>query len=144
MQGFSTQPPYILWAIFGFGLIAISLIAFEPIVAALGIAALITAIAALSVPDIAVQTLLWGVLSVTIALVLRGFVPPKSRNLDPPTEAEVSTDIPRGGVGEVSYEGTFWSARCQVSDVAIAAGETVHVVGRQGNTLIVVPASFLQ
>jgi membrane protein implicated in regulation of membrane protease activity len=114
----------------------------EPTLSALGIAAIITAIAALTVNNLAIQALIWGVLSVSLAVVFRGFVPKESKDLMPAVEAEVSQTIPKGGVGEVSYEGSYWSARCQISDVAIAIGQIVHVVGRQGNTLIVLPTSF--
>ncbi|NJL23533.1 MAG: hypothetical protein HC895_26345 [Leptolyngbyaceae cyanobacterium SM1_3_5] len=50
--------------------------------------------------------------------------------------------IPPGGLGEVSYDGSLWRARCQISDVELRAGQPVHVVSRQGNTLTVLPATF--
>jgi membrane protein implicated in regulation of membrane protease activity len=120
----------------------LNLLVFEPTIAALGIAAIITAIAALSINSFGIQLLIWSILSVALAVILRGMVPRESRDLDPPTKAEVSVSIPRGGMGEVAYEGTLWSARCQVSDVAIAAGQTVYVVGRQDNTLLVMPTPY--
>ncbi len=139
MQWISTQPAYMVWLLLGLMLLATSTIALEPIVAAIGIAAIVTAIAALTVPSVAIQLLIWGLLSVAMAMLLRSFVPKQSQDLSPPSEGQVSATIPRGGVGEVSYEGSYWSARCQVSDVTLTAGETVYVVGRQGNTLIVLP-----
>jgi membrane protein implicated in regulation of membrane protease activity len=120
----------------------LNLLVFEPTIAALGIAAIITAIAALSINSFGIQLLIWSILSVALAVILRGMVPRESHDLDPPTKAEVSVSIPRGGMGEVAYEGTLWSARCQVSDVAIAAGQTVYVVGRQDNTLLVMPTPY--
>lgn len=120
----------------------LNLLVFEPTIAALGIAAIITAIAALSINSFGIQLLIWSILSVALAVILRGMVPRESHDLDPPTKAEVSVSIPRGGLGEVAYEGTLWSARCQVSDVAIAAGQTVYVVGRQDNTLLVMPTPY--
>lgn len=139
-QWLQTQPTYILWLFGGLAALGVSAIAFEPTIAALGIAAIITAIAALSISNLSIQLLVWAVLSVTMALILRSLVPTETApGLEEATEAIVCIDISKGGVGEVSYEGSFWSARCQVSDVAIAAGQPVYVVGRQGNTLIVMP-----
>lgn len=139
---FQNQPTHMLWLIAGIGFLGMAMLVAEPTVAALGFAAIITAIAALSVKNLAVLMLIWGVLSVSLAVVLRGLVPRESRELKPATEAEVSRTIPPGGVGEVTYEGSYWTARCQVSDIPIAVGQIVHVVGRQGNTLIVLPSSF--
>lgn len=134
-----SQPAYALWLITGLVFLGIAMLAFEPTIVALGFAAMITGIAAISVKDFSIQLLLWGVLSVSLAIVLRGLVPRQSKDLGPVTQASVSQPIPPGGVGEVTYEGSFWTARCQISDVAIAVGQIVQVVGRQGNTLIVLP-----
>lgn len=142
MEWIVNQPAHILWLIFGLGCLGISLLAFEPTVAALGLAAVITAIVALSVQQFGVQLLLWGILSTALAIVMRGLVPKESPDLKPSDEAEVSLTIPPGGEGEVSYEGSLWSARCQISDTAIAAGQLVYVVGRHGNTLIVLPIRY--
>lgn len=136
------QPLHILWLLTGLSFLGVAMLVAEPTVVAFGLAAIITAIAALSVKSIAVLMLIWGILSVSLAVVLRGFVPRESRDLKPATEAEVLRTIPPGGVGEVTYEGSYWTARCQVSDIPIAVGQIVHVVGRQGNTLIVMPSTF--
>ncbi|WP_448604974.1 NfeD family protein [Thermoleptolyngbya sp.] len=144
MQSVFNQPAYLLWLVGGMCCLFLNLLVFEPTITALGIAAIITSIAALSLPSVGLQMMLWGILSVALAIVMRGMVPQSSKDLAAPSEAQVSVTIPRGGVGEVTYEGTIWSARSQVSDVAIAVGQTVHVVGRQGNTLIVLPAGFVQ
>ncbi|NET47674.1 MAG: NfeD family protein [Merismopedia sp. SIO2A8] len=139
---FSNQPSYNLW-LFG-GLIGLIFGMFigEPGIAAVGLAAIITAIAAISISQVAVQFIVWAILSAALAVVIRGMVPKESNELKPSTEAEVVMDIPRGYTGEVSYEGSLWKARCQISDVTIPAGEQVHVVGRRGNTLIVIPMKF--
>ena len=141
-QVISGQPSYLLWLVAGMFCLFLNLLVFEPTIAALGIAAIITAIAALSINSFGIQLLIWSILSVALAVILRGMVPRESHDLDPPTKAEVSVSIPRGGMGEVAYEGTLWSARCQVSDVAIVAGQTVYVVGRQDNTLLVMPTPY--
>lgn len=141
-QVISGQPSYLLWLAAGIFCLFLNLLVFEPTIAALGIAAIITAIAALTIKSFGIQLLIWSILSVALAILLRGMVPRESHDLDPPTEAEVSVSIPQGGLGEVAYEGTLWTARCQISDVAIAAGQTVYVVGRQDNTLLVMPAPY--
>jgi membrane protein implicated in regulation of membrane protease activity len=141
-QFISSQPAHFLWLLSGFVFLALGTVVGEPVTASLGIAAIITAIAALTVSSIAIQVVIWGVLSISLAVVLRGMVPGPSKTLVPKSEATVSQTIPRGGIGWVSYEGGQWKARCQMSDVAIAAGQTVQVIGRQGLTLIVLPMPF--
>jgi membrane protein implicated in regulation of membrane protease activity len=136
------QPAHILWLLGGLMFLAMGMLVGEPSIAALGFAAFITAIAALSVSDFATQLLIWGVLSVSLAVLLRGMVPRESRELRHSVEAEVVDVIPQGGFGHVIYEGSLWKARCQFSDVAIHVGHKVQVVGRDGNTLIVVPGNF--
>jgi membrane protein implicated in regulation of membrane protease activity len=143
LQQILSQPAHILWLLSGLMFLLFSILIGEPIVAALGFAALVVAVVALSVSTFVTQLLIWGILAVLFALILRGMVPAESKELEPPSEAEVFQAIPAGGVGEVSYEGSFWSARCQISDLEVAAGQTVHVIGRQGNTLIVLPATFV-
>jgi membrane protein implicated in regulation of membrane protease activity len=142
---FPNLPTYLLWLTGGLLTLAVSSVAPEPTIFALGVAAIITAIAALSVTNVSIQFLIWAILAVILALLLRGLVPAESAaGLEESPEANVQITIPRGGVGEVSYEGSYWSARCQISDVSITAGETVRVVGRQGNTLIVLPIQSAQ
>lgn len=137
-----SSQPYTLWLILGFLFLILGMVAGEPVVASLGIAALITAMAALTVTSIPTQVVIWGVLSIALAVVLRGLVPKPAKDLNPSPEALVSETIPKGGVGLVAYDGTLWKARCQISDVTISPGETVQVVGRQGLTLIVLPTTF--
>lgn len=138
----SAQSSQTLWLLGGMMFLTIGMLVGEPSIAAIGLAAIITAIAALNVPSLAVQLLLWSLLSISMAVVMRGMVPQESADLQFDSEAQVSDTIPLGGVGEVTYQGSLWQARCQVSDVAIATGQTVYVVGRHGNTLIVLPANF--
>lgn len=133
---------HIFWLAGGFVFLGLGLVVGEPVMAALGIAAIITAIAALSVPSLILQLIIWGILSIALAIVLRGMVPKQSKDLRSNIDATVSETIPKGGLGVVSYEGAIWKARCQISDIAVTPGQTVHVVGRQGNTLIVLPTTF--
>ncbi|HEY9700394.1 MAG TPA: NfeD family protein [Trichocoleus sp.] len=140
----SSLPPYVVWLFVGFLCLLIGMAVGEPVAASLGVAALITAIAALSVPSIPVQVVLWGILSIALAVVLRGMVPQASKDLQPSVQATVSEPILPGEAGLVSYEGVLWKARCQISDISIASGQIVHVVGRQGLTLIVLPTTFAE
>ena len=136
------EQPYTLWLILGFLFLLLGMLVGEPVVASLGIAALITAMAALTVTSLPTQIVIWGVLSIALAVVLRGMVPKPARDLGPSTMAIVSETIPKSGVGLVSYGGALWKARCQISDITIAPGETVEVIDRQGLTLIVLPTTF--
>lgn len=139
LQLLSNQPAHLIWLLGGLLCLGLSLIVPEPSVAAFGFAAIVTAIAALTIPSVATQLLIWGTLAISLAVIMRGMVPQESKDLLPSAEAEVSIMIPGGGVGHVAYEGTTWKARCQISDVSIPVGQRVQVVGRQENTLIVLP-----
>jgi membrane protein implicated in regulation of membrane protease activity len=137
-----SPPGFSVWIILGFIFLLLGVTVGEPTAASLGIAAIITAIAALTVSSIPLQLVIWGILSIALTIVLRGMVPLPTKEEQPDTQAIVSETIPKAGVGWVSYEGALWKARCQISDVALAAGQTVQVVGRQGLTLIVLPIDF--
>ncbi|WAL58368.1 NfeD family protein [Thermocoleostomius sinensis] len=137
-----TDQPYAVWLVLGFLFLVLGTLVGEPIVASLGIAALITAMAALTVTSVTTQIVIWGVLSIALAVVLRGMVPKQAKDLAPSTHAVVSETIPKGGTGLVSYDGALWKARCQISDATLLPGEAVQVVSRQGLTLIVMPTTF--
>jgi membrane protein implicated in regulation of membrane protease activity len=143
VQFLSEQRAY-AWLLTGLVFLGVSMVAGEPVIASLGIAAVITAIAAITVKSLAVELVLWGILSVCLIIVLRGMVPKQALDLSPDSEATVSEVIPKGGIGLVRYEGSLWKARCQISDIAIAPAEVVQVVARQGLTLIVMPTYFLE
>lgn len=142
LSEFIAEQPYTLWLLLGFLFLFLGMVVGEPVVASLGIAALITAMAALTVASLPTQVVIWGILSIALAIVLRGMVPKQAKDLSPNTVAIVSETIPKGNIGLVSYDGALWKARCQISDITISPGETVEVVGRQGLTLIVLPTTF--
>lgn len=127
------------WLLGGLCLLGLSLLVPEPTIVSLGFAALVMAIVAMSMTLLSKQLLVWGILSVAFTLILRGLVPKESKELERSRFARVCELIPPGGVGRVHYEGAIWHARCQISDVAISPENGVTVVGREGNTLIVVP-----
>lgn len=138
-QLMTTQPNSFFWLIGGLVLLGLSLLAPEPTLVAMGFAGLIMALVSLSIVSLSKQLLVWGILSAAITLILRGMTPRHSQALQRTQYAQVNTLIPPGGVGKVSYEGVLWNACCKISDVAIAPGQMVNVVGRQGNTLFVTP-----
>lgn len=111
----------------------------------LGISALVIAALSPLIPSVTVQVILWMVLAIALVglaqRVQRSPVagPARSRLLRSSLEAETLTEILPGQTGRARYEGNSWAVRCEDPVRAIAAGERVHVVGRQGNTLIVVP-----
>lgn len=132
-------PTHTWWLLSGFACLALGLVIPEPGLPAMGLAAMITAIAALSIPSPPLQMLLWGGLSIVLSLLMKAMVPKESKQLSKSTEARVVTTIPPGGLGQVLYEGSLWKAHCHVTDMAIAPEQTVYVVGRRGTTLVVVP-----
>ena len=60
------------------------------------------------------------------------------------TEAKTITEILAGKTGKVLYEGTIWQARCNDKSIDIASEQTVYVLSREGNTLIVAPENLFQ
>lgn len=135
----SGQSTHLLWLLAGVGGLLLGLITGELILAALGLAAIITSIAALTIFSTLFQLIIWTVLAVALVVVLRGLVPSPAGDLRPVTNGKVLRAIAPNSVGNVSYQGSIWKARCEIPDVTIDAGELVQVVGREGNTLWVAP-----
>ncbi len=106
----------------------------------MGISALIVALIALVIPSFTIQVVIWLVLSAGMIIISRRFVSVNEPSfIENAQEAKTLTEISPGNVGRVLYEGGSWQARCGNYDGAIAPNETVLVIGRKGNTLIVVP-----
>ncbi len=113
--------------------------------ATLGVSALVVAAIALVLPSFALQVVIWAVLSVVITWGLHRFVPKQTPYiLADSTEARTLTAIPAGKTGRVIYEGNSWQAQCEDADMVIGADEPVIVVGRRGNTLLVLPERSIQ
>ncbi|MBE9177382.1 NfeD family protein [Oculatella sp. LEGE 06141] len=113
----------------------------------MGVSAILVALLVWVLPQMSfgLQVVFWLVLSVGLTIASRRFVPQvKSRLLEDATEAKTLTEILPGENGRVLYEGNSWQARCGDEAVAIAPNQKVYVVERQGNTLIVMPASSIQ
>lgn len=136
----------IFWILLGVALCVMELmIPTAFLESALGVSAIAVGVLVMLLPiAFSWQVALWMVLSMLMFWALRRFSPRRQ----PPalmdsTEARTITSIPAGQSGRVIYEGNSWPACCSDRDVAIATNQTVIVVGRQGNTLIVMPESAL-
>lgn len=131
----------LFWLIVGAALCLMEL--FLPtafIEATLGVSALVVAAIALVVPQLSIQVGIWMVLSVLTTWALKRFVPQRTPYvLADSTEARTLTAIAPGQTGRVLYEGNSWQARCDDAEAAIGPDEMVIVVGRQGNTLFIMP-----
>ncbi|OLP19078.1 hypothetical protein BST81_07655 [Leptolyngbya sp. 'hensonii'] len=135
----------LLWLIAGIVLCTAELFLPTAFVAfVMGISALLTALVSLVLPQFGLQVLLFIGLSIVLIWVSRRFIPDRkiSRNLDA-VEARTLTEIPAGDVGRVIYEGNSWQARCEDERLAIGPNQKVLVVGRRGNTLLVMPEALL-
>ena len=112
----------------------------------MGIAAFVVALISLALPHSGLQIALWMAISTSLVLLSRRTFTPKrkSRTLEGKTEGETLTEIPAGRTGRILYEGNSWRGKCSNEGLAIASGQKVYVVGREGNTLIVLPQSLLE
>ncbi len=134
------------WAIGGITLCAIELLVPTAFIAVcMGVSALLVALVALLVPSwFGLQIAIWMLLSG--GLVVLGYrlnQKRSSRKIQESTEAEALTAMIPNQTGRVLYEGASWSAKCADGVESIAAQEKLHVVGREGNMLIVMPLRLL-
>ena len=138
--------PAIFWILLGVALCVMELMVPTAFLeSALGVSAIVVGLLAMVLPvPLSGQVVMWMALSLLAFWALRRFAPRRQ----PPalmdaTEARTITSIPPGRSGRVMYEGNSWPACCSDREVAIATNQTVIVVGRQGNTLIVMPETAL-
>ncbi len=110
----------------------------------MGISALLVALIARLLPSqIALQVVIWLGLSVGFIVLTHRLMPKrKISSISDATEAETITEILPEQPGRVLYEGGSWRAVCG-DNSAIAPGQKVYVVDRQGTTLVVVPKNLL-
>ena len=139
--------PTLLWLLAGAVLCLMELFLPTAFVAfMMGLSAFVVALVSLILPQLALQVVLWLILSTTLVLLSRRLFLPSRRvlsKIQAPLVAETITAIPAGREGRVLYEGNSWRARCEEDKVAIAPEQRVYVVRREGNTLIVVPEHLL-
>ena len=110
----------------------------------MGFSALVVAGVSLVVPYANLQVFLWMLLSVGSIVGLRRFLPHRRvATIEDAGEAETLTEILPGQAGRVLYEGISWRARSEAGEVAIAPHQRVIVIGREGNTLIVISEKLL-
>jgi membrane protein implicated in regulation of membrane protease activity len=109
---------------------------------AMGLASFAVALLSLVIPQLSIQIFFWMVFALVFLFSLKRFVPKKdSYLLAEATEAQTLTSIEPGKTGRVLFEGNSWQARCE-GDFLIPANSKALVVGRQGNTLLVLPEDF--
>lgn len=135
-----------LWSIAGIVLCLIELIVPTAFTAVcMGVSALLVALVALVFPSwFGFQVAIWMLLS--SGLVALGYRVNKKRTyrkIQASTEAEALTAMMPNQLGRVLYEGTSWQARCAEGVESIAVHEQLHVVDREGTTLIVMPMHLL-
>jgi membrane protein implicated in regulation of membrane protease activity len=137
--------PAILWLLAGAVLCLMELFVPTAFVEfMMGLSAFIVAGIALVVPQFSLQVVLWIALSASLVVVSRRFLPHRNvASIEAAKEGETLTEIPPGQVGRVLYEGNSWRARCEDQHLLIGPKQKVLVVGREGNTLIVVPENLL-
>lgn len=138
--------PSQVWLLVGVTLCVVELLVPLPtfmIAGALGLAALVTAAIALILPIPALQILAWMLISGVLAMYSRRFIPKDSRQLQEANEGITISEIPAGKSGRVQHEGVSWKAICDDPNLAIAEGQRVIVLRRQGTTLVVVPESWV-
>jgi membrane protein implicated in regulation of membrane protease activity len=130
------------WVGIGLSLCVLELIfptAFVELV--MGLSAILVAFASLLLPHFGLQVLLWMVVSLVSVLLVRRYLPRKvPQILQESVEATTLTAIAPGEKGRVLHEGSPWAARCEDKGMAIAPKTKVIVVGREGTTLVVIPA----
>ncbi|MGV2826410.1 NfeD family protein [Myxosarcina sp. GI1(2024)] len=137
--------PTLIWIIAGVILCALEFVLPTAFVTfMMGIAALLVAIVSLVVSQYSLLVALWLLFSTVLTILTRRFFTPKRKSIssDDP-EGETLTVIPAGKSGRVLYEGNSWRAICADETTEIASNELVYIVGKKGNTLIVLPRNIL-
>ncbi len=111
----------------------------------LGLGALVMSLLALVLPPwIGLQATLWIVCTIAIAGLSQRLLPKRSAIDFSHAEAQALTAISPSQVGRVLYEGASWRAKCGDGVSSIAPDQPLHVVGREGTTLLVVPMYMLE
>ncbi|MGK7945778.1 MAG: NfeD family protein [Microcystaceae cyanobacterium] len=139
-----TLSPSFLWLIVGIVLCTMELALPTAFVAfMMGISAIAVGVIALILPSVQLQLVLWLLFSTLSVVFSRRWLTPQRKGsmISDAHEGTTLTAIPSGEAGRVLYEGNSWRAICGDHKIEIAANQTVYVVKRKGNTLIVLPES---
>lgn len=117
-----------------------------------GVAALVTCLISLFIPNIIVQTVIFIILSVALILLSRPFAKKIGRNDNVVTNSNAiigkegivtkEIDGKLGQVGQIKILGDTWSAICDNTDLKIPIGSTVKVTKIDGVKLIVEPINI--
>jgi membrane protein implicated in regulation of membrane protease activity len=137
----------IAWLIFGSILCLMELIFPTAFVAfMMGISAIIVSGIAILIPNTNIQMILWLISSSILIFLARKFLTPKRKHyhLQDAEEGETLTEITPSQPGRVMYEGNSWRAICADATTTISPHETVYIVSRKGNTLLVLPTNILK
>jgi membrane protein implicated in regulation of membrane protease activity len=136
----------VIWLIIGASLCLAELVFPTAFIALMmGFSALIVALMAGILTKLWLQVVVWLGISTALVLISRSFFPPprRSSKFRDATVGETLTEIPAGEAGRVIYEGNSWRAKCDDEKLAIASGQQVYIVRREGTTLIVMPENLL-
>ncbi len=138
--------PSLLWLIVGASLCLVELVVPTALAAVfLGLGAMVMSILALILPPwIGLQVALWLACTVSIAWLGQRFLPKRSAIDFIHSEAQALTAISPSKVGRVLYEGSSWRAKCGDGVSLMAPDQQLHVIGREGTTLLVVPMYMLE
>jgi membrane protein implicated in regulation of membrane protease activity len=135
-----------LWLIVGTTLCLLELLLPTAFIAVcMGVSALLVSLIAWLLPSwVGIQIASWMLLSLgLIGLGYRLNKQRTSRKIQESTEAEALTAMMPNQPGRVLYEGASWRAKCADGVESIAVHEQLHVVSREGNTLVVMPIRLL-
>jgi membrane protein implicated in regulation of membrane protease activity len=135
-----------LWLLTGIALCAIELVLPTAFVSfAMGVSAVVVAIAVPILPHLGLQVVVWLALSTAFVFLSRRLIPAPQRHskIRDATVAETLTEITAGKEGRVLYEGNSWRAKCADEKLSILPQQKVYVVSREGTTLIVMPESLI-
>ncbi|MBD2303954.1 MAG: hypothetical protein CLLPBCKN_007750 [Chroococcidiopsis cubana SAG 39.79] len=135
-----------LWLLIGIALCAIELVLPTAFVSfAMGVSAVVVAIAVPILPHLGLQVVVWLALSTAFVFLSRRLIPAPQRHskIRDATVAETLTEITAGKEGRVLYEGNSWRAKCADEKLSILPQQKVYVVSREGTTLIVMPESLI-
>ena len=136
----------IFWAVLGISLWVIEVFTPGLIAGSIGTAALLMLLVGLPIASPALQFFVFALLSAAFIAISNRLVPKMHPELDSPFYREqvtVTTDILPGELGRVAFQGTTWSARCELSDLPLSVGTKVMIVGQKGNVLEVMPINML-
>jgi membrane protein implicated in regulation of membrane protease activity len=139
--------PALLWLIFGSVLCLMELVFPTAFVAfMMGVSAIIVAGLALLIPQTNILIFIWMIGSILLITSTKKYLMPKRTisTLQDSAEGETLTEIGFGKPGRVLYEGNSWRAICEDETITIASNEKVYIVGRKGNTLLVLPVRMLK